>query len=140
MTSTYNEYFSYNDFVTSTKLTYVPSFQFLISKSKSLIEERISIIMSSVGVSIFGYKIIEDEYWGKINNNNKTITITINLIKLTEKETKCVISIFNTNTNQSKKISKTIFEKITHLETSRLIYKNFKNDNHEEKIEMLFIN
>jgi len=140
MTSTYNEYFTYNDFVTSTKLTYVPSFQFLISKSKSLIEERISIIMSSVGVSIFGYKKSEDEYWGKITNNNKTVTITLHLIKITEKETKCVISIFNTNTNQSKKISKTIFEKITHLETSRLIYKNFKNDNHEEKIEMLFIN
>lgn len=140
MTSTYNEYFTYNDFVTSKKLTYIPSFQFLVSKSRYLIEERMSIIMSSVGVSIFGYKKSEDEYWGKITNNNKTVTITLHLIKITEKETRCVISIFNTTTNQSTKISKTIFEKITHLETSRLIHKNFKNETHEEKIEMLFIN
>ena len=138
MASTYNEYFTYNDFVTSKKLTYVPSFQFLVSKSKNTIEDRMSIIMSSVGVSIFGYKIIEDEYWGKITKNNKTITITLHLFKVTEKETKCIISIFNTTSIQSKQISKTIFEKITHIETSRLIYRNFKNERHEEKNEMLF--
>jgi len=117
---------TYNDYVASTKLTFVPSFYFITSKSKSTIEERISIIMSSVGVNIFGYKKNEDEYWGKItkSNYNKTITITLYLFKITEKETRCIISIFNTDLSESKKISFDIFKKIKNLETSKLIYRN----------------
>ena len=119
---------TYNDYFISTKLIYVPSFHFLVSKSKTSIEYGMTIIMSSVGVSIFGYKIIEDEYWGKITNNNKIITITLRLIQVTEKETKCIISIFNTNTIQTKKISNSIVNKIIHLETSKLIYRNTINE------------
>jgi len=114
---------TYNDNISS-KITFVPSFYFIISISKTTIEDRISSIMSSLGIDIFGYKKKEDEYWGKItnSNNNKTITISLYLFKITEKDTRCIISVFNTTLNQSKKITKDIFEKIKHIETSKLIY------------------
>jgi hypothetical protein len=115
-----------SDLIDISKLVFVPSFHFILSLSKKAVEEY---IMFHLNVNVLGYKKLEDEYWGKIyKGKNKTITFTLKLVKIKEKETRCIISIYNANTHESKKLSYSIYEKIRGIETNKLIYRKQVNE------------
>ena len=116
--------------INAAQLLYVPSFQFTLFISKSIMEEFIPIIMSNLNVSVFGYIKSEDKYWGKIGitKSKQPTVFNLSFVKIKEKETKCVISIFNATLEYSQKIAENIFAKMQGIETSKLIYRISVND------------
>jgi hypothetical protein len=91
--------------ISAGQVMYVPSFQFTLSMSKSIIEEFMHIIMATLNVTVSGYKKLEDEYWGKIeiSKPKREVSFTISFVKIKEKETRGIISVFNATRSDSQK-------------------------------------
>ena len=111
--------------ISAGQVMYVPSFQFTLSMSKSIIEEFMHIIMATLNVTVSGYKKLEDEYWGKIeiSKPKREVSFTISFVKIKEKETRGIISVFNATRSDSKKIAETIFSKMKGVETTKSFYR-----------------
>lgn len=117
-----------NDNINLTGIMDESSFVGLVSISKSVIEDSIMILMFHSRVSVFGYNKNNDEYWGEVKNLNKNIVrFSLHFIKLKDKETRCIISIFNSNYSDSKNISTHIFSNIKNIETCKSIYREATN-------------
>jgi hypothetical protein len=97
------------------------SFQFSLFMSKDIIEEFIPIIMSKLSVIVFGYKKNEDKYWGKmlVRKDKQATAFTMSFTRIKEKETTCVISVFNASDINSQTIAENIFKKVAGVETTK---------------------
>ena len=102
---------SSSEIINVRQLIRIHSFQFSLSMSKDIIEELIPIIMSNLSVIVFGYRKNEDKYWGKMSlrKDKQETTFTMTFTRIKEKETTCVISVFNASDINSQTIAENIF-------------------------------
>lgn len=102
-------------------------FYFSTSLSKNTIDECITILMTEVGVHVFGYNRQNDEYWGRLKINKKDNIYFTMVIKHILENTIVSISIFNTNCVENDKISFKFCETLKLFENSQSIYKKKYN-------------
>jgi hypothetical protein len=116
---------------TGLKVSLVQSLYFSTSLTKNTIDEYISILMSEIGVNVFGYNRQKDEYWGtlKIKKINKkdNIHFTMFINKSNYDNTLVTICIFNTTRQESNQVSLKIGETLHVFENSQSIYKKKYN-------------
>ena len=110
------------------QMLFVPSFYFSTSLTKNTIDEYISILMAEIGVNVFGYNRLNDEYWGNIKTNkNNNIKFTMIFKKPIYENTIICVSIFNVTPQESDKIAFKFCETIKVFENSPSIYKKKYN-------------
>ena len=105
-------------------IQYVPSFYFTSGVSKETIESYISVIMTNLGMQVYGYNTQFDEYFGERSHKGNKIKITLSLSKTTtNKQTNIVISTMNASHFESEKITKQLVQMLKLFEETKSIYK-----------------
>ena len=105
-------------------IQYVSSFYFTSGVSKETIESYISVIMTNLGMQVYGYNTQIDEYFGEMSRKGNKIKITLSLSKTTtNKQTNIVISTMNASHFEREKITKQLVQMLKLFEETKSIYK-----------------
>ena len=108
------------------QIQYVPSFYFTSCVPKETIETYISVIMTKIGMQVYGYNRQNDEYFGEKmqGGTGSKIKLTISLSNSTTiNQTNIVITTINATHSESEKITKKMVHMIKLFEETKSIYR-----------------